>query len=319
METKRPKIGIALSGSAGRGIAHIGILEVLEENNIPIDIVVGCSSGGLIAVAYGAGTMEWMKQIFLNFTWKWFFTANSFWSARGGLLTSRKADEVYAQLTANKQFHEMKAKIGLSAADIRTGELVTLTSGKVKESLMATIALPGVFEPVVIEGRLLVDGGLINVIPTVPTRQMGADIVIGVDLARNKFLYQRRMWFWRIIRTIRRLIGISFVQHQVINPLTSKVYDSLATIGIGNNRREKIPNMFRIFAWAVDHSFDVEKELKEEHRSCDLMIRPDVQEQTSTWGLTGVEWAYQQGRKSAEEALPKIRELIANFEKGKLV
>jgi len=315
MTTNRPKIGIALSGSAGRGIAHIGILEVFEENNIPIDIVVGCSSGGLIAVAYGAGTMEWMKQVFHNFSWKWFMNAHSFWSARGGLLTSRKADAEYAKLTAGKGFEQMRAKIGISAADIRTGELVTLTSGNVKESLMATIALPGVFEPVVIEGRLLVDGGLINVIPTVPTRQMGADIVIGIDLARNKFLYQRRMWFWRIIRTIRRMIGIEFVQHQVINPLTSKVVDRLETMGY--DRRAKIPNMFRVFAWGVDHSFDVEEELTEEHRACDLMIRPDVQEKTSTWGVTGVEWAYQQGRKAAEESLPKIRELIANFEKNK--
>lgn len=311
----RPKIGIALSGSAGRGVAHIGILEVFDENNIPIDIVVGCSSGGLIAVAYGAGTMEWMKQTFYNFSWKWLLSIHSFWSARGGLLTSRKADSEYAKLTGGKSFEQMKVKIGVSAADIRTGELVTLTSGNVKEALMATIALPGVFEPVVIEGRLLVDGGLINVIPTVPTRQLGADIVIGIDLARNKFLYQKRMWFWRIIRSIRRLIGIEFVQHQIINPLTSKVVDGLENMGVRNNRRDKIPNMFRVFAWGVDHSFDVEKELTEENRACDLMLRPAVQERTNTWGVKEAEWVYQQGRQAALDALPRIRELIAEFEK----
>lgn len=313
---KRPKIGIALSGSAGRGVAHIGFLEVLDENNIPVDIVVGCSSGGLIAAAYGANSMEWLKQLFFNFNWKWLYGLLSFWTSRGGLFNFRPAQEDFLRLTRGLDFDGMRVKLGISTADIRTGDLVTLTTGNLIQALKATIALPGLFEPVVLGQRLLVDGGLINVIPTIPAKQMGADIVIGIDLARNKFLYQRKLWIWHIIRGIRRIIGIEFVQHQIINPLTSKIIDGMETIGIETKRKQRVPNMFRIFIWGVDHSFDVEKELSEENRACDLMLRPEVQERSNTWGVKEAEWVYQQGRQAAIDALPRIRELIANFEKN---
>jgi len=315
MKSKKPKIGIALSGSAGRAAAHVGIIEVLREHNIPIDIVVGCSSGALVAAGVAVGTLDFIKSFSLNMSRKNLWKHLSLRRARGGLFNfdNAQSDKTLKKLTKGLKFEDLKIKTGITASDIKTGELVTITTGDLAKAIKAAIALPGLFEPVIINGRILVDGGLVNVVPTIPTKQLGADIVIGIDLARTKFLYQRKLWFWKIIRRARRLVGIEYVQHQIISPLTSKILD---TMDLAGYHRKKMPNMFRIFFWGVDHSFDVEKELNEEQRTCDLMIEPDVKEWSGKWGLTNIHDVYLEGRRAGLAAIPKIQKLIKNFEKN---
>lgn len=313
MQNTKPKIGLALSGSSGRAIGHVAILEVFKEQGIPLDIVVGCSSGGVVAIAFGTGTLNVVKEWLLNFKWKNLWEMVSVRGSRGGLFhfNNKAANFVFGGVTKNKRFEDLSVKIGVTAADIQSGELVTITTGDLLLALKATIAMPGLFEPVVMNNRILVDGGLVNVVPTLPVKQLGADIVIGIDLARTKFIYQRKMWIWEAIRMVRRLIGIEFIQYEIIKPLKSKILEHLE---VERSAVKKVPNMFRVHVWGADHSFDVEEEWSEEQRACDLMISPDVKDWSGKTGIKDTERVYEYCRRAALEAAPKIKQLITDFE-----
>ncbi len=316
-QPNRPKIGLALSGCSGRAIGHVAILEVFKEQGIPVDIVVGCSSGALVTASYGVGRLPYIKNLLMTVSKKRLYELWSIRGSIGGLVNFRNAaakNEFY-QLTLGKRFEELPVKIGFTASDIETGELLTIASGDLTQALRATIAVPGLFEPMIIDGRILVDGGLVNIVPTVPVRQMGADIVIGVDLALTKFLYQKKLYIWRVIRRVRRMLGIHFIQHSIIMPITSKIIAQLSSSEV---KPKKVPNMFRILAWAVDHSFDVEKEWDEENRSCDLMISPNVRQTEKTFiskfsGINMMQTVYDESRKEALLAVPKIKKLIEEY------
>ncbi len=306
-----PKIGLALSGGFGRAIGHIAVLEVLKENNIPVHIIGACSSGSFVAASYGAGTLDMLKELLLNFTHKHAFSYFSIWNAKGGLIQTRKADPMFRELTRGLKFEDMSIKLGFTASDIKSGELVTFTSGDLVSAIRAGFAVPGIFEPGVVGDRILLDGGLFNVLPALPTRQLGADIVIGVDLAISKFLYQRKFTIWRAIRRFRRMVGINRITHETIRASTSKILTAAETTY--DSKHVKVPSALRIFFWAVDHSFDVEKEWREEQRDCDCLIEPRVK-QLGRIGISKSQEIYEISRQAAIDAVPKIKEAIKNYE-----
>ncbi|HYE22771.1 MAG TPA: patatin-like phospholipase family protein [Verrucomicrobiae bacterium] len=311
IQNRRPKIGIALSGGAGRAIGHIAVLDVLRENNIPIDIIVGCSSGALVAVSYAAGTLDYLRNIFTTLTAKQIWSLWSIRGARGGLFHLHKVDPIFKKLTRELNFEELPIKVGVTAADIESGQLATLTRGDIIQGLKASVAIPGLFEPVVINNRILLEGGLINIVPTLPTKQLGADIVIGVNVAISKFFYQKKMPIFRLIRSLRRAMGIDYVQHEIINPISSQIIDQVEKqFGV---KKRRVPNAFRIFAWAVDHSYNIEEEWNEEKQSCDIMIEPPVKEYGKV-GLKRAELIYDECRKSAIAALPQIKKIIEEYQ-----
>lgn len=308
--SKKPKIGLALSGGAGRSIAHFAILDVLIEHGIKPDIIVGCSSGALVAVAYGAGTRDFMYDYFLTMTRKKLWSRLSWRGARGGLFHLHRGDEDFRNLTKGLKFEDLSIKIGVTAADIETGDLHTITSGEITPALKATTAVPGLFEPVIINNRILLEGGLVNVVPTYPVRQLGADIVIGVDVAKTKFFFQKKLPLFRLIRRWRRILGIHFVQNGIIKPIASQLFENESNHA---SRKKRMPNCFRIFFWAVDRSYDVEKEWDEENLACDIMIQPDVKD-TPQLEVRQGDHIYKEGYKAALEALPKIQKIIADYE-----
>jgi predicted acylesterase/phospholipase RssA len=315
MENNRPKIGIALSGGAGRAAAHFGVIDVLLENNISPDIIVGCSSGALVAVSYGAGTRDYLFEQFKTMTQRRLWDYTSWRGARGGLFHLHKADPELKKLSGGKSLEDLRYKIGITAADIQTGHLVTITKGDIVQAIRASVAIPGLFAPEIIDNRILLEGGLVNIVPTIPTKQLGADIVIGVDVAKAKFFYQKKMPLFRFIRVFRRILGIDFIQHGIIGPITSQIMDRAEKqLGI---KKRYMPNAIRIFSWAVDRSYDVEEEWKEENRTCDIMIQPDVKD-TDKLEMTRAQYIYDQGRAAALAALPKIKELIRQFEENKI-
>lgn len=314
MNGVRPKIGIALSGGAGRAIGHVAVLEVLREHSIPIDIIVGCSSGALIAVAYSAGTLDELKDFILNFSLRKFLSYATFWGARGGLFHFNKANLDLLRFTRGLKFEDLPVKTGVTATDIQAGELVTIASGDLIPALKASMAVPGLIEPIIINDRILLDGGLINVLPTVPVKHMGADIVIGVDVAITKFFYQRKNTIWRLIRGFRRLAGISQMEYKPVIPKDSTVWANFQSrIGLGRKQKQA-SNAIRMFFWAGDHSFDIEQEWSEEKRACDLLIEPAVKE-FGQLGISKSRQIYDQVRAEAEAAVPKIKQLIDEFTK----
>lgn len=318
MPDHRPKIGIALSGASGRAIAHIAVLEVLRENNIPIDYIVGCSSGAMVAASYAVGTMEPLKKVFYDLTFTYMLKHWSTKNAKGGIfhLHNDKMHETLSILTHDLNFEDINhPKLGFSATDINTGELVTLTKGSINKAFKASVAVPGLLEPVVWDKYLLVDGGLVNIVPTLPVKQMGADIVIGVNLAATKFIYEKRMPIWRGYRFLTRLMGLQFIREKVLPLLSPRLLFRIdSQSDVLEEEDIKIPGVMSILAKAINHSFLIEEQWDESHIACDLMIEPKVKHYGKT-EFNSLEKIYHEGRRAAKEAIPEIKRLIAEFEK----
>jgi NTE family protein len=212
---QRPKIGLALSGGGARGAAHVGVLRVLEELRIPVDHIAGTSMGSIIAGLYASGmTLDEIEHALITMDWEHIFDDDppreelSFRRKRdddlylikakpgikagelkfpAGLIQGQKFDLALRELTlpvaAVNDFDRLTIPFRAVASDIGTGEEVVLASGDLAKAMRASMAVPGAFAPAQIDGRVLVDGGITNNLPVSVVRDMGADIVIAVDIS----------------------------------------------------------------------------------------------------------------------------------------
>ena len=180
---KIPKLGLALGGGAARGFAHIGVLQVLEEEGIKPSLVVGTSAGSVVASFYASGKtgqqLQWLADTMdeTQFT-DW---ANPF-SGRGILRGEALGKYINSQLNGMK-IEDMKLPLGIVATDLRTGDGILFRRGDVATAVRASSAVPSVFEPVQIAGKDYVDGGLVSPVPVRYARQMGADLVLAIDIS----------------------------------------------------------------------------------------------------------------------------------------
>ncbi len=177
---KKQKVALALGGGSARGIAHIGVLKVLDREKIPIDIIVGTSMGALIGSAYSVGIpIPRMEE-------------DAYASSAGklldptiptmGLLAGEKLEITIRGLIDNKTFADCKIPFAAITTNIETGEEVIHQSGELVKIIRASCSWPGIFNPVKIDGKLLVDGGIKNSVPTKIARALGADYVLAVDV-----------------------------------------------------------------------------------------------------------------------------------------
>ena len=175
-----PAIGLALGGGFARGIVHVGILKVLEEENIPVRFIAGTSVGALIGAAYCSGvTPAELVQIASRVR----FRDLARWTlSRYGFATNLRMTSFLNRILKVKTFEELHTPLAITATDFTTGEGVVFRSGALADAVRASCAYPGVFLPVKVNGRLLVDGMLAHSLPSQPVRDMGADRVIAVNL-----------------------------------------------------------------------------------------------------------------------------------------
>jgi NTE family protein len=180
VSTHAPSIGIALGGGFARGIAHIGVLKVLEEEGIPIRAVTGTSVGALIGACYCSGlTLAEMEDVAHSVR----FTTFARWTvSRFGFASNDRMVSFLNRILKVKTFEELRIPLGVTATDFNTGEGVVFHSGTIVDPVRASCAYPGMFLPVEIRGRYLVDGMLSHPVPTRPLREMGADRVLAVHL-----------------------------------------------------------------------------------------------------------------------------------------
>ncbi|KAB7707955.1 patatin family protein [Bacillus aerolatus] len=180
----RPKIGIALGAGSARGFAHIGVLKALKEADIPVDMIAGSSMGSFVASLYGAGhDMEQLHKLSTAFRRKYFL---DFIIPKMGFIAGKKIKSFIRLFTHGKHIEELKIPIAIVATDIKKAEKVVFKTGPIADAVRASIAIPGIFVPEKINGRLLVDGGVIDRVPVSVVKEMGADIVIGVDVSSVK-------------------------------------------------------------------------------------------------------------------------------------
>ena len=181
MTHPRPRIGLALGSGSARGWAHIGVIRVLERAGISPDIVCGTSIGALVGAAYAAGELDRLEPWVKGLTWQTVLSLLDF-KMGGGLIEGGKLIEFFRSRYKDQGIAQLKKPFACVATELFTGREVWLREGSVIEAVRASIAMPGLFTPVQQDGRLLVDGGLVNPVPVSLCRAMGADVVIAVDL-----------------------------------------------------------------------------------------------------------------------------------------
>ena len=182
----KKKIGLALGGGAARGLAHIGVLEVLTKENIPIDFIAGTSAGAVIGALYAAGVSPAaMREHVLGFnrTRRWRLFDLKLPVPKNGFVQGEKITrEMKSLMGGDKTFAELHTPFACVACDIVSGEEVVLSQGSVCEAVHASIAVPIIFNTIKLNGRYLVDGGAINVVPVSVARASGAEFVIAVNV-----------------------------------------------------------------------------------------------------------------------------------------
>ena len=184
----RKKIGLALSGGAARGFAHLGVLKVLREHGIPIDFIAGTSAGSIAGGALASGlSIEEIVEISRKISW---FSMTGFSFSPMGLLSNAALGAFIERYFPVQNFEDLPVPFAAVACDLETGEEVVLkNSGDLATAIRASCAIPGVFVPIKYDGRKLIDGGVVSPVPTKAVRKLGAEIVIAVDVIASGATY----------------------------------------------------------------------------------------------------------------------------------
>ena len=182
----RPKVGLALGGGGPRGLAHIGVIKILEKNNIPIDFIAGTSAGSLVGGLYAySKDIASIETHIMNKNWLQMLSVFADPSLKGGFIEGNRMEQFLEEYLHGATFSDVKIPFQATAVDIQTGSLVNLHSGLLSRAIRASSAIPILFKPVEIDNRLYLDGGLLSSVPVETVKKMGADIVIAVQL--NKY------------------------------------------------------------------------------------------------------------------------------------
>jgi len=180
----RRKLGIALGSGSARGWAHIGVLLALKEQAIALDYVAGCSMGAMVGAAFAAGRIEQLESWAQALDWRRVVGLLDV-GLGGGLFKGDRLLKMFQGQFVECQFSELPLPFAAVATDLATGNELWLREGKVSDAVRASCTVPGLFRPVLREGRYVVDGSVVNPIPVSLCRAMGAEVVIAVDLGSH--------------------------------------------------------------------------------------------------------------------------------------
>ncbi len=176
------RVGIALGSGSARGWSHIGVVRSLLEARIPIACTCGASIGALVAGSFAAGFLDPLDRWVRKLSWPHIIGFMDVMIPRSGLVEGEKISVYLRQVISDPRIEELPIPFAAVATDLKTGKEVWIRQGSLIDAVRASISLPGIFTPVSRDGQWLVDGGLVNPVPVSPCRELGADIVIAVNL-----------------------------------------------------------------------------------------------------------------------------------------
>jgi NTE family protein len=180
----KKKVGLVLGGGVARGIAHVGVIRVLKEAAVPVNLVVGTSSGSVIGAALAAGLEQRMiEEIALRIKWGEFFKFAFF---RPGLASAGALEDFVVKYIGDLRFSDLKIPFAAVATDLRSGNRVIIREGRIARAIAASAAFPGFFAPEEIHGRHLIDGGIAGNVPVDVARELGADYIIASDAVPSR-------------------------------------------------------------------------------------------------------------------------------------
>ena len=184
---KHEKTGLALSSGAARGIAHIGVLSVLEREKIPVDAIAGTSIGAIIGGLYACGiNSQDIAEAIKSINRRRMYSFFDFSLSNQGFIRGTKVREWLTSIVGNLKFEDLKIPFCCVAADVITGEKIVIKEGLVVDGIRASISIPVLYTPFHWQGRYLIDGGMVDPVPVDATREMGAEFVIAATVSPEK-------------------------------------------------------------------------------------------------------------------------------------
>jgi NTE family protein len=322
---KAPKVGLALSGGAVRGIAHIGVLKALEEESIPVDMIAGTSAGAFIGACYAKeGSVALLQEITLGIDWRKLarLADLNLISLGKGFVHGQEVKSILRSLIGDVEFEDLKIPFAVVAADAQSMEEIVINKGSVVEAVRASVSMPVIFTPVKWGDRFLIDGGVVNPLPVDVVRNMGAEIVIAVNVLaiaqpkkREKPAKERAK-----MRPAPSLENthVSAVNKKINNLLREHkgnimVFDELSRVaknkiyaGRGKIDR-RTPNIFDVLTQVI-HAMEYEK-MRSSIKAADIVISPDVSD-IGTFGFEKRGEAITRGYRAARDILPQLQEML---------
>ncbi len=323
---KRPKIGLALAGASSRSMFYIGFLEVLDENDFKIDYVSAVSGGAVIAASYACGTLPELKKFIMGLNKEIVFSMIEESKEKGGLYRLDKFEELIRRYTKSLRFEDVSQRMGFVATDLNSGHPVVLEIGDIAKAVSASCTLPFIFKPIPWGNKLLVDGGLVSVVPGDIARQAGMDLVIGLHLRSKMHVFS----WWQI--AISRLV--SLVKRVLFLDKATQLWQRLMVnfdfygdySQLLDETTLRQPGLFSVLGRSVDLAIAAQEKNnpKTSKYDCDMLIMPDIR--IPFWkkylyfhftDFSKSEEIYKLGRKTAEQFLPKIQKLINSYNESR--
>jgi NTE family protein len=268
---ERKKVGLALGGGGARGLAHIGVLKILEKNNIPIDFIAGTSIGAVIGALYSSEpNSKKIEKEALETKWNDLF---DYTIPRCGLIKGAKIEQYLEKKLGNIKFNQLKIPLYVTSFDIEKNQEVIFSRGDVAKAVRASISIPGIFIPVENNGKILVDGGVIDPIPTEILKKMGAEIIIAVN--------------------------VDIVKERI------PIFNEEATLKPGI---KKIPNVLKTISRSLQVIESESSILDANKDKADLIINIDLEE-TGTLDFSDVKKSIKKGEDIARISLRKMKRL----------
>ena len=273
---KRGKVGLALGGGGARGLAHIGVLEVLQREKIPIDMIAGASVGALIGAIYAQGKdANVIKDVALKLNWMKLISLADFKLHKTGFIGGRKVENLLKLIMGGDvTFSDLKIPLACVATDVNTCGEVIIEQGSVLEAVRASISIPGIFTVVKWKGRYLVDGGLVNPVPVSVLRRMGADFIIAVNVVPD-------------------------IHHRVLTPSEDLKVDL------------KEPNIFSVIVQSMQMAQCLL--VKSSMQGADIIINPDVA-YIGFGDFHRSQECIKQGEIAAQDAVLEIKRRLKRYE-----
>ena len=248
--SRKPKLGLVLGSGGLRGLAHVGVLSVLEENGIEVDLVAGCSIGSLIGVlicaGYDSDTIMKLAKGLGRGSWLEFVVHKK------GFIGTENIYKIVTMLTKGRKIEELSKPFAAVATDLATGRVHVFRDGNSAAAVCASVAIPGIFVPYECDGRQLVDGAIVNPTPVSVARDMGADVIVAVDLAAVSSIGEVKTVFDVILRSLDIMEKGLFSYQRLINDCDILIQPELSSCAVTDFKKiEECYEVGRDAAWEM--------------------------------------------------------------------
>lgn len=302
---RKRKIGLALSGGAARGLSHVGVLEVIEGLGVKPDAVAGTSMGAIVGAFYCSGiTLEEIKSYVKSMNWKSFLLFSDIVLSRTGIINGKKVEEVLKKFLGDRTFSSCRIPFCCVAVDLVKGEKVILSEGKLVDAVRASISIPGFFSTICIDGRILVDGGLIEPLPTEAIRTMDTNFTIASSV---KFERDRNKYIKFLPGDINCYKDDNGSLSDVPENTSKTTGNKIFKVKKKTEPLRESPEVLSVKR-VLDTSFNImHRELVKDYiKKADIVIEPEVGD-FGFFDLMHGSQIIQRGREAAREKIPEIK------------